>query len=449
MQQRYLPYPTDISHLFRAFAEQPQAVLLDSGKPRQAQGRYDIFSAFPVREAQISSDGFHYRDSDNIDHSLPDLAAFKTLLNSTSGIQNQQLPFCGGWLGFCRYELGSLLEPRSSQRSNTGQQALFWAGYYQWAVIQDHQQGCCMLVWQEQIAPDLLTTIEQLLQTVIAPAAFRLQTSFVAAVNQPQYQHNFRRIQHYIQAGDCYQVNYAMPFSARFSGDSYSAYQQLRQAVPSPYMAYIRHGNQQLLSISPERFIAACGKQIHSKPIKGTAPRADNPEQDAQLAQQLQHSVKNRAENVMIVDLIRNDFGRHCQPGSIQVDALCQLESFDNVHHLVSTVSGTLMQNASIWDVFFGAFPGGSITGAPKIRASQIISELEQQPRDIYCGCIFIASDNGWFDSNICIRTLLCENGQITAWAGGGIVADSTADDEYQECYSKIQALLSALQDLP
>lgn len=444
MQRQAIPYSADISVLFAAFADLPHAFLLDSGKPRQTQGRYDVFSAWPERELSIGKDGFFYHDEQHNRQPLADIHAVKNLLSSTQTAKSSDLPFSGGWLGFARYELAELLEPRSCSKLCELSE-VFWAGYYTWAVVQDHVKQCAWLIWQDNLDNTKLTDIRRLLTQSITHAPFGLTRPFSANTDYPTYQQQVERIQQYIKAGDCYQVNYSIGFSAPFNGCSFSAYQQLRQAVPSPYMAFIQHGRQQLLSISPERFIAANGRNIHSKPIKGTAPRGHTSAEDYANAQALLNSVKNRAENVMIVDLIRNDFGRHCTPGSIRVDALCALESFENVHHLVSTISGTLNENSNVWDVFFSSFPGGSITGAPKIRACQIIDELEQGHRDIYCGCIFMASDDGQFDSNICIRTLMCEEGIISARAGGGIVADSTAASEYQECLNKIGALLKAL----
>ncbi|HEY9032777.1 MAG TPA: aminodeoxychorismate synthase component I, partial [Pseudomonadales bacterium] len=275
--------------------------------------------------------------------------------------------------------------------------------------------------------------------------AFVLDEPFRPLTPAADYRRDIARIHDYIVAGDCYQVNYAMPFTARYHGHSFAAYCRLRDTVPSPYMAYINAGRQQILSISPECFIEASGQRLSSRPIKGTAARAADAGQDRQQAEALQQSAKNRAENVMIVDLIRNDFSRFSRPHSVQVEALCQLESYANVHHLVSTVNAELAAPYTVWDVFFASFPGGSITGAPKIRACQIINELEQHNREIYCGSVFAASDNGRFSASIAIRTLLCDNGRISAWAGGGIVADSTADEEYQECLNKIGALLDAL----
>ncbi len=210
-------------------------------------------------------------------------------------------------------------------------------------------------------------------------------------------------------------------------------------------MHYLNNGYT-ILSISPERFIQAQGQTAITQPIKGTAPRyPEDIDQDQQSAKSLQTSVKDRAENVMIVDLLRNDFGKLCTPGSVKVSELFSVESYRNVHHLVSTIHGEVTRDKNIWDLFFSAFPGGSITGAPKIRACQIISQIESNPRHIYCGSLFYASNNGRFDSNIAIRTLLCHNEDILASVGGGIVADSTQDDEYNECLIKISRLLAAL----
>lgn len=444
LHSQSLPYTADISLLFKPFSQQNNAILLDSGKPRQAQGRYDIFTAYPSQQVFIDSQGIHHIDSDNCGHSVQNLIQLKNILNATQSKTNSTLPFTGGWMGFANYDLAAYIEPQSQTKTNS-QQACFWAGYYQWAVVQDHAQQSCQLVWRDELPPALLDQIQTMLNSQIAHTAFTLNQAFTASISQGDYQQAFTQIQQYIHAGDCYQVNFALPFKATFQGDSFTAYQQLRKAVPSPFMAYLRFPQQSILSISPERFIAADGKQIETKPIKGTVARHSDKQIDRELANTLLNSAKNRAENIMIVDLMRNDFGRYCESGSVRVDALCALESFENVHHLVSTVRGTIASQYTIWDVFFASFPGGSITGAPKIRACQIIAELEKENRGIYCGSVFIASDNGHFDSNICIRTLSCQQQTITAWAGGGITADSTAEDEYQECLSKINALLAAL----
>lgn len=441
-----IPFHHDITLLFSHFAEQDRAVLLDSGKPLQAQGRYDIFSAWPESCVQISNGVITHTDSDKNDHLLANMAELLQVLTAAKTTMTSKLPFLGGWIGFASYELGYYLEQAISNPGYHRTLPDFFAGYYSWAVLQDHTTREAFLVYEQTIPAKLLEKIRTTLITAAKPAFFALLDAFRQNTGFAEYQQQFGRIQHYLDAGDCYQVNLALQYQTRYQGSPFKAYQLLRQAVPSPCMAYINAGRQQILSISPERFITAWQSHIETKPIKGTSARHDDPILDQQAAAELGKSGKNRAENLMIVDLLRNDLGRYCKTGSIKADRLFAIESYANVHHLVSTVSGEMKPGTSIWDVFFGSFPGGSITGAPKIRACQIIAELEKAPREIYCGSIFYASNHGVFDASIAIRTLLCDQGEIKAWAGGGIVKDSTAAEEYAECQSKIQRLLQALE---
>ncbi len=440
------PFQADITSVFRHFAETEHAVLFDSGKPDQQQGRYDIFSAWPQETVTLKNGEIIHTDSDKNNHPIPNLQALKNLLSHHSEKTSGELPFYTGWIGFASYELAYLLEPAIGRHEYTSALPAFWAGYYSWAIVQDHEKQQTFLIYEEDIDSTLLQKIHEQLNLCVVEPFFTLTSPFKKNRLFSEYEKAFHEVQHYINAGDCYQVNIAMQYQAHFSGSPFGAYLKLRQAVPSPHMAYLNLGDHQLLSMSPERFIAAQDAHITTKPIKGTAARSTNPILDQMAANTLLQSSKNRAENLMIVDLLRNDFGKHCIAGSIKVDALFALETYNNVHHLVSSISGTLKNGSSFWDVFFDSFPGGSITGAPKIRACQIINELEAFPRDIYCGSIFYASNNGHFDSNIAIRTLLCANNTITAWAGGGIVKDSTAQEEYEECQNKIQPLLNALE---
>ena len=200
-----------------------------------------------------------------------------------------------------------------------------------------------------------------------------------------------------------------------------------------------------ILSASPERFIQLKDKQIETKPIKGTRPRSNVREQDEQIIAELKQAPKDNAENLMIVDLLRNDIGKVAKPGSVKVPKLFAVESFPAVHHLVSTITAELADHASGVALLKGAFPGGSITGAPKIRAMQIIEELEPHRRSVYCGSFAYLSFNGRIDSSITIRTLVCENNQIHCWAGGGIVADSEYASEYQETFDKVSKILPLL----
>jgi para-aminobenzoate synthetase component 1 len=256
----------------------------------------------------------------------------------------------------------------------------------------------------------------------------------------------FTRALDYIDAGDCYQINLAQRFSAPVSGDPWLAYQALRIVNPAPHAAYLNTPYGQILSASPERFLKVEQDAVETRPIKGTRARAGHPRLDAEVMRELQASEKDRAENVMIVDLLRNDLSKNCALGSVKVSKLFEIESFATVHHLVSTVTGRLRHDRDTLDLLRGCFPGGSITGAPKLRAMQIIEELETQRRGVYCGAIGYVGRNGNMDTSIAIRTLVCSNGKVHFAAGGGIVADSRLEDEYQETFDKAAATLNLLR---
>ena len=449
MQQRSTPYFNDITESFAPFSNAVGAVLFDSGKPVQSQGRYDIFSAWPKKQLIIGNNPGQLSTHHNASETLNIDGVKKILQQSwcSEPASLSPLPFTSGWIGFASYELASIVEKKIPKSRKPSALPHFWAGYYDWAVVQDHQQQQAYLLHEDGIDKKKLAKIIAYLQLrTEVERSFTLTSAFQTQHDQNHYHACFEKIQQYLKNGDCYQVNFAQYFSAKFSGNSFSAYQKLRQAVPSPHMAYLHlNKQQQLLSISPERFLQAQGQRISSKPIKGTAARSPNTQQDNLAAETLKTSQKNQAENLMIVDLMRNDLSRFSLAGSVHVNELFALESFSNVHHLVSDISCTLRNNCDIWDLFFASFPGGSITGAPKIRACQIINELEDVNREIYCGSLFYASNHGQFDANIAIRTLLFDRKTISAWAGGGIVYDSHSDDEYQECFNKINALLNAL----
>jgi para-aminobenzoate synthetase component 1 len=229
------------------------------------------------------------------------------------------------------------------------------------------------------------------------------------------------------------------------AGDPWAGYRRLRSLSPAPCGAYLNTPAAQILCNSPERFLRVRANLVETRPIKGTRARAADAATDRRLAQELLRSAKDRAENVMIVDLLRSDLGRVCEVGSVQVDALCALESFATVHHLVSTVSGRLAPGVHALDALRACFPGGSITGAPKIRAMQIIEELERERRGVYCGAIGYVGFDGAMDVNIAIRTLVHRAGEVRFWSGGGIVADSNVAAEFQETLDKAAAMFAML----
>jgi para-aminobenzoate synthetase component 1 len=265
-------------------------------------------------------------------------------------------------------------------------------------------------------------------------------------MTREQYGLKFRQVQEYLKSGDCYQVNLAQRFNACYEGDEWQAFEQLNAANRAPFSAFIRLPESVILSLSPERFILLEGKNIQTRPIKGTLPRLADPIADAQQAEKLANSPKDRAENLMIVDLLRNDIGRVAVPGSVKVPELFVVEPFPAVHHLVSTITAQLPQHLQATDLLRACFPGGSITGAPKVRAMEIIEELEPQRRNAWCGSIGYLSFCGNMDTSITIRTLTAEGGKLYCSAGGGIVADSVESAEYQETFDKVNRILPQLE---
>lgn len=332
----------------------------------------------------------------------------------------------GCWVALAAaYELGYLLEPRLAPLLPAHRPTpLFTA----WVFTRGQRRSA------EATAEDIAATLASIDARQRAAGLMDLAPTLDAG----RYRAAVARIRALIHAGDCYQVNYTFPLTGRAYGAPLALYERLRRAQPVRYGAFISDGRRHMLSRSPELFIERRGHRLVCRPMKGTAPRTSDP-------QALADSAKNRAENVMIVDLLRNDLGRVCAFGSVAVDKLFETQSFTNVHHLVSSISGRLEKPADVYRLLEASFPGGSITGTPKIRAMEIISELETRPRSVYCGAIGWISRDGNMDSNIAIRTLVRQGDQIHCWGGGGLVADSVGTEEYQETLDKIAIFIGNL----
>lgn len=436
--QRSLPYRSDSTHYFEKLRPLGQAVFLDSGRPLCPWGRFDILSAAPI-------DTITYKNDDSS-------AAFDALealyqQYQTPLSENPDLPFQGGLIGHFNYDLGRSFAKLSIGDDNEYLLPEMSVGMYLWALVVDHHKETATLVAHPTVEIDLLKHIERRLTAneQCPPSSFALKAPFKANINREKYHDKLQTIHDYILKGDCYQVNFAQRFSTTYTGDTWSAYKALRTAAPTPYSAYIETDKSQILSLSPEQFLEVQMGNVTTKPIKGTRPRSEDRVEDQNLKDDLLNSSKDRAENLMIVDLLRNDLSKVCEHNSVKVPKLFQIESYANVHHKVSTVTGQLKQEQSPVNLLKHCFPGGSITGAPKIRAMQIIDELEEQQRSIYCGSIGYISLCGRMDTSITIRTLLCEHGNIYCWAGGGIVADSDSQMEYEETFSKVNNLLNCL----
>lgn len=435
-----LEYHADPRHYFSQLHAAEGAVLLDSGKPASQRGRYDILSAWPLQTitADINQSAATFSQR---------CRALLQQLPACQPATEIELPFTGGLIGYLAYEFNTLKHSCEIEGLPCAT-----VGLYDWALISDHQTACCWLMCHPSMSQARTDALQQRFslnhaKPLATNAPFSLQAPFTPSISAQTYQLALQKIQAYIAAGDCYQVNYTQRFRSQYTGDPWQAYSSLRDSCPTPFASFIRVNAQQaILSLSPERFIEVRQRQVESRPIKGTRARGQDAAEDQSLANELLASRKDRAENLMIVDLLRNDLGRYCATGSICVPELFALESYPNVHHMVSSVTGTLAEQYDALDVLIGSFPGGSITGAPKRRAMQIIDELESSVRSIYCGTIFYLDSRGEMDSSITIRTLLANHGDISCWGGGGIVFDSNIEDEYQESIQKVSVLMNSLE---
>jgi para-aminobenzoate synthetase component 1 len=446
-----LPYHKDSARLFEALADRPWAVFLDSGYPYVRQGRFDILSADPMTVVCTrgtmtetrTRHGSHLSPDDPFQCLRRALALYRT--------PPSELPFCGGAIGYFSYDLGRRLERLPEIAEDAEKLPEMAIGIYDWALVVDHVARQSWLVGQGFDSatrgrwPELITLLRAP-QVAVARPAFATTGAVSSNMDRVLYAAAFKRIKHYIRAGDCYQVNLAQRFAAATRGAPWLAYRRLRQINPAPFGAYVNTPHAYILSASPERFLQVRGGSVETRPIKGTRPRSPDRARDRAAAAALQASAKDRAENLMIVDLLRNDIGKCCAPGSVRVPKLFNLESFATVHHLVSTVTGRLAAGRDCLDMLRGCFPGGSITGAPKLRAMEIIEELEPHRRGIYCGSIGYVGFDGAMDTNIAIRTLVMSGGKTRFWAGGGIVADSELKAEYQETFDKAAAMLRLLE---
>jgi len=359
----------------------------------------------------------------------------------------------GGIMGALFYEAGNFTVPGFCGETSADGGDYGYVGLYLWQLTLDTSGTNPPLL---AFHPDCDDQTRERVLCLIGeqpdrPAPFHMSRGFSAEQPSEHYRNGVSDVLRYIHAGDCYQVNLSNKYTGEYQGLPYLAFEALCHAVPVPHAAYVNAGAYQVLSISPELFLSIeNGQKVISKPIKGTRPRdLNSPENDLCIAESLAAAEKDRAENLMIVDLIRNDLSRFCEPFSVSVPQLFAIESYENVHQLVSTVEGQLRADTTPLGALLSAFPGGSITGAPKRRAMEIIDSLEPHRRGPYCGSVFRWDFSNNLESNIAIRTLMTDSeGRIHCWAGCGIVADSDPEDEYRESVDKVQKLMNVLEAL-
>ncbi|MGX5078126.1 aminodeoxychorismate synthase component 1 [Enterobacter mori] len=431
-----LPWRADAAEFwFARLSHLPFAMLLHSGHADHPYSRFDIVVADPVKT--LTTDDLSLTDDP--------LVQLQQAINALglSATPNPDLPFQGGALGLFGYDLGRRFETLPDLAQDDIPLPDMAVGLYDWALIVDHHRQMVSLLSHADVNARLAWLDAQ---TPVTSVDFQLTSGWRANMTEKEYAEKFARVQAYLQSGDCYQVNLAQRFQATYQGDEWQAFSRLNASNRAPFSAFVRLERGAILSLSPERFIYLANGTIQTRPIKGTLPRLTDPAADRQQADKLAASPKDRAENLMIVDLMRNDIGRVAVPGSVRVPELFVVEPFPAVHHLVSTVTAQLPASRTACDLLRAAFPGGSITGAPKVRAMEIIDELEPHRRNAWCGSIGYVSLCGTMDTSITIRTLTACDGNLYCSAGGGIVADSQVDAEYQETFDKVNRILQQLE---
>ena len=481
---REVPY-TDPACLLSALVNEDYLALLDSAVTSQKLGRYSFLGFSPFALFRVA-DGLAYWNDAALDQ--PAFIALNTIIKSFSlqPVSDDLPPFLGGAIGYFSYEAGRLLEklPQTSRDSEKLDEILL--PFYDVVLAVDHyppeperqktpeaklseappqrrayvvssgwpfagedrlRHAQERLDWFCDKLKEASLAAETLLPREKEPAPIR---NWQADLPREAFEQSIAKTRAYIRQGDIFQANITQRFSAPLpdaaNASPLAYYHAMRRHNAAPFAAFLNFGDHVIASSSPERFITLSNKgEVETRPIKGTAPRdLRDAKNDAAFAQTLMESEKDRAENIMITDLMRNDLSRVCEPGSIMVPQLCALESYARVHHLVSTVTGKLKGTSSAVALLGASFPGGSITGAPKIRSMEIIAELEDLPRGVYCGSIGYISFDGSMDTNIAIRTVTFKNGQVHFSVGGGITILSDPAEEYEECLHKAAALFKS-----
>jgi para-aminobenzoate synthetase component 1 len=430
-----LSYSQAIGPLADYIAQLPFALYLKGSGSQANSGRYSMLCAQPYMRFELQQGRLQVTHNDGKlqqHHGCP-FAALKSYLPAPVA---SDTPLSGGLMGYWGYELGSTIEPSVPYHFDDITMPDMLLGLYDWVIVIDEQEKTAELI-QQGLHPQAEQVWQRNLQTFSRDKLFSESKDFAftgkiaSNMSYAQYQRAFNQIKHHLQQGDCYQVNLAQRFCAPFSGSYWGLFCEMNRRNPAPFSAYMRLPNSAIISCSPERFLSYRDGEVQTKPIKGTLPRARDPVE-------LQNSEKDRSENLMIVDLMRNDIGKVCKPGSVQVPKLFDIETYTSVHHMVSTVTGELGDHLSALDLLQACFPGGSITGAPKVSAMQKIAALEPHARHIYCGSLGYIDYAGNMDTSIAIRTGVATQDNFYFWAGGGIVMDSACKSEYQECFDKV-----------
>jgi para-aminobenzoate synthetase component 1 len=472
-----IPTQPSVERVLHAFRNEQFLILLDSAIPaRSHDSRYTFLTADPVDVAVILDCSF----GDDPFRKLRDWQGRMVVSRDC-----ELPPFRGGIAGLMSYDLGRAFERLPEMMPNRFSTPVLAAGLFDWAIVWDHvlstvalyviridsetasisaERQAARIEWVRRRLDSMhlrADTLETGDAGAWIPGRDAMddesgQSGGPSSDSDVPYRSNFSRSEYlsavqrvidYIAAGDIYQVNLSQQLTAPWAGSASDLYRRVRSQNAAPFCGLFQTSEFSVVSASPERFLKVRqGCHVETRPIKGTRRRQQSPIADLYTADELSASEKDRAENVMIVDLLRNDISRVCETGSVEVTGVCEIEVFETVQHLVSTVIGKLRSDRDVWDLCAACFPGGSITGAPKLRAMEIIAELEKTNRGAYCGSLFYCGPDNDFDSSILIRTFVLRSGRVVFPVGGGVVADSVPQDEFDETLHKASGMLRSLR---
>jgi para-aminobenzoate synthetase component 1 len=452
-----------LEETFANLVDDPHPFWLDSSSQDNTMGRWSFMGCCPFLVLKSFGASIYATEQGITTKTVGDpFTALRDNLNRfTLKRNNSSVPFLGGAVGFFSYDLGRMVEDIPDQTIDDLQTPDIFLGFYHTVLAIDHQENRTYIVAsglpeengkaKDKAAADIAGFKTRIFRPAAPLADPWLEPDIKGSdigthFTQASYCEAVERVREYIMAGDIYQANMTQRFDAPLRMPPYQLYRRLRHVNPAPFAAYLDCGDDlRVLSSSPERYLLLEGKKVETRPIKGTLPRGKTPQEDQENKKKLLSSIKDQAELIMIVDLERNDIGRVCAYGTVRVPEPIVLEEYATVFHLVSTVCGELAPGKDAVDLLKATFPGGSITGAPKIRSMEIIEELEPVRRGVYTGSIGYIGFDGRVDLNIAIRTLVNKDDQIYFQAGGGIVFDSNPVLEYEETLHKAKALLKSL----
>ncbi|MCK5284633.1 MAG: aminodeoxychorismate synthase component I [Alphaproteobacteria bacterium] len=448
---------TDPIRAFSSIQHRPYSLLLDSADIKHQSSRYSFVMCDPCEIVEIKNGNITItNDKETLTLKGDPFAVLQERikrLNANMETIPDLPPFQGGAAGLFSYDLGRTIENLPNIALDNENLPDMAVGIYDQVLAYDHLKQQAWIITHannEQEAENKRQPILEAIKNTPEDKAFKpSELPWESNFDAFEYTQNVQKIIEYIKAGDIFQASLSQRFDAQLPTDfdAFRHYKHMRNINPAPFAAFMNLGSIKISSASPERFLSVENNTVETHPIKGTRPHIGNEILDKAIQLELKNSEKDKAENIMIVDLLRNDLSKVCEPHSIEVTDLCKLESFTSVHHLVSVIKGQLRHDKSPLDLLRACFPGGSITGAPKIRAMEIIEEIEPTRRGAYCGSIGYIGFNGQMDSSILIRTLVYQGNTVSLQSGGGIVADSDPDKEYQETFDKANALFSSFED--